>query len=105
MGTTPATDWDGPIIQTAHAISDTTVDLILAGHAHVTIDRAAVGDFWVVVDTRLGAGGPFKLSVEVKGIAPVERQDFRFAHARKAPIVRKRGSSSGRERPAPPRAG
>ena len=32
----------------------------------LTVDRAAVGEYWVVVDTRAGAGGAFKLSVEVR---------------------------------------
>ncbi|MCK6569835.1 hypothetical protein L6V77_01870 [Myxococcota bacterium] len=39
-------------------------------HGRLTIDRAAVGDYWVVVDTRLGAGGPFKLSVDVRRLDP-----------------------------------
>ena len=39
-------------------------------HGRLTVDRAAVGDYWVVVDTVLGAGGPFKLSVDVRRLDP-----------------------------------
>ena len=39
-------------------------------HGRLTIDRASAGDYWVVVDTRLGAGGAFKLSVDVHRLDP-----------------------------------
>ncbi len=36
----------------------------------VEIEQAAVGDYWIFVDTRFGMGGPFKLSVEVERLDP-----------------------------------
>ena len=36
----------------------------------VEIEQAAVGDYWVFVDTQFGMGGPFKLSVEVERLDP-----------------------------------
>ena len=42
----------------------------VAMRGRLTIDRAAVGEYWVVVDTRQGEGGPFKLSVEVRRLDP-----------------------------------
>ena len=39
-------------------------------HGRITIDRAAVGDYWIIVDTTLGQGGPFKLSVDVRRLDP-----------------------------------
>ncbi|MSP73509.1 MAG: hypothetical protein EXR76_15330 [Myxococcales bacterium] len=36
----------------------------------VTVDRAAVGDYWVIVDTSQAMGGEFKLSVESRRLDP-----------------------------------
>ncbi len=36
----------------------------------IEIEQAAVGDYWIFVDTRFGMGGPFKLSVEVERLDP-----------------------------------
>jgi 2',3'-cyclic-nucleotide 2'-phosphodiesterase (5'-nucleotidase family) len=59
VGTTPATDWDGPIIQTAHAISDTTVDLILAGHTHRIANTVVDG---IPIAEGLNAGGSYSVA-------------------------------------------
>lgn len=41
-----------------------------AGNGQVDIDRAAPGDYYVVVDNTFGLGGAFKLSVEVERLPP-----------------------------------
>ncbi|MBU1896695.1 hypothetical protein KKB55_02875, partial [Myxococcota bacterium] len=35
-----------------------------------TLEQAAVGDYWIFVDTSVGTGGPFKLTVEVERLDP-----------------------------------
>jgi hypothetical protein len=40
-----------------------------AQNGRVVLEQAAVGVYWVVVDGRFGAGGPFKLSVEIERLA------------------------------------
>ncbi len=41
-----------------------------AENGRVVIEDAAVGDYWIYVDTRFGLGGPFKLTVGVEELAP-----------------------------------
>ncbi|MGK0362380.1 MAG: hypothetical protein ACI9U2_004701, partial [Bradymonadia bacterium] len=37
-----------------------------AEQGRVVIERAAVGGYWIIVDSRFGIGGPFKLTLEVE---------------------------------------
>ena len=41
-----------------------------AEQGRVVIERAAVGGYWIVVDSRFGVGGPFKLSLDVEPLDP-----------------------------------
>ena len=56
---TPKTDWGGPIIQVAHAISDTTVDLILAGHTHRIANTVVDG---IPIAEGVNAGGSYSVA-------------------------------------------
>ena len=61
----PAVPWDGPIVDIANAIQDTTVDVILAGHTH-RIANFMVGD--ITVAEGLNAGGSYSVvQMVVKG--------------------------------------
>jgi 2',3'-cyclic-nucleotide 2'-phosphodiesterase (5'-nucleotidase family) len=49
-----AVPWDGPIVEIAKALQDTTVDAVLAGHTH-RISNLMVGDILVVEGLNAGA--------------------------------------------------
>jgi 2',3'-cyclic-nucleotide 2'-phosphodiesterase (5'-nucleotidase family) len=51
---TPAVPWDGPIIGIAHALGDTTVDAIVAGHIH-RVSNLMVGNILVTEGINAGA--------------------------------------------------
>jgi hypothetical protein len=51
---TPAVPWDGPIIGIAHALGDTTVDAIVAGHTH-RVSNLMAGNILVTEGINAGA--------------------------------------------------
>ena len=54
FGSNPAEPWQGPIMEIANQIQDTTVDVILAGHTH-RVSNLMVGDILVVEGINAGA--------------------------------------------------
>ena len=50
----PAVPWDGPIVDIAKALGDTTVDAIVAGHTH-RVSNLMVGDILVTEGINAGA--------------------------------------------------
>ncbi len=54
IGTAPDVDWDGPIIDIANALQDTSVDVVFAGHTHRSANTM-VGRILVVQGQNAGA--------------------------------------------------
>jgi 2',3'-cyclic-nucleotide 2'-phosphodiesterase (5'-nucleotidase family) len=54
FGSNPAEPWQGPIMEIANQIQDTTVDVIFAGHTH-RVSNLMVGDILVVEGINAGA--------------------------------------------------
>jgi 2',3'-cyclic-nucleotide 2'-phosphodiesterase (5'-nucleotidase family) len=54
FGSNPAEPWQGPIMEIANQIQDTTVDVIVAGHTH-RVSNLMVGDILVVEGINAGA--------------------------------------------------
>ncbi len=54
VGTTSPVPWDGPIIDIAEALADTTIDVMVAGHTH-RVSNLMVGDILVTEGINAGA--------------------------------------------------
>lgn len=68
---TPAAPWEGPIIDIAEALGDTTVDAVVAGHTH-RVANTMVGD--ILVTEGLNAGASYSVLQLI-----LERGDVRWA--------------------------
>ena len=65
IASTAATPWNGPIVEIANALQDTTVDAIVAGHTH-RVSNLMVGD--ILVTEGINAGASYSvLQLMVKG--------------------------------------
>jgi 2',3'-cyclic-nucleotide 2'-phosphodiesterase (5'-nucleotidase family) len=65
VGNTVAAAWNGPIVDIANALQDTTVDAIVAGHTH-RVSNMMVGD--ILVTEGINAGATYSLlQLVVKG--------------------------------------
>ena len=65
IGTTPGTDWEGPILAIADQLQDTTVDAMIVGHTH-RISNLMRGD--ILITEGMNAGASYSvLQLMVKG--------------------------------------
>ena len=99
VGNAAGVPWEGPILDIADALQDTTVDAMIVGHTH-RVSNLMRGD--ILVTEGINAGTSYsvlQLMVEGGDVDMGRRRDARREDARRRRAARRAGDRRRRERP------